>query len=129
MKNNQIINFPTEKKKEIINLTKKEDREYYYFELEIKEEDINKIFEETRLTEEEYMEAIHSFLSAEKDDWSSLKMKEQIEMTKLSIMEKAFEKHAKKEFKINFEKADIKDVNYEKTNNKTNIFMKYVFKK
>jgi hypothetical protein len=107
----------------------KQDKDYYYYELEIKEDEISQIYKETKLDEEEYMEAIYSFVSAEKDDWSSLKMKEQIEMTKQTIMEKVFEKHAKKEYKINFEKADIKDVDYEEEGNKTTTIMKYAFKK
>lgn len=68
----------------------------------------------TRLTFDEFCDAINDVIEEEEDDWKSLRMKDQINMTRDKIIAETIVKHAREELGINTEHVSGQEISYNK---------------
>lgn len=67
-----------------------------------------------RLSFEEYCDVINQLVEDEENDWSELRMKDQVNITRDKIIEATIMKYAKEEFEIKRESYNGSDLNYVK---------------
>jgi len=74
----------------------------------------NEFSSEWRLTHEEFVETINQLAKEEKREWSELRMKDQINITRDAILEATILKYAKEKLGYNIENISGKEINYSK---------------
>ncbi|MBR3119679.1 hypothetical protein [Oceanobacillus profundus] len=94
---------------EVINLILEPDK---YEELSMK----------TRLTFDEFCDCINTFIGSEEDDWDSLRMKDQINLSRDEIIAETMIKYAKEELKIDTDKATGREISYAKSYDEQGVY-------
>lgn len=112
--NNLHHSYEMEQNKELVKVEKKSDGGIENIDLILEPDKFDELSSKTRLTLEEYINAINEFIEGEEDDWESLRLKDQINMTRDQIVAAIIIKYAKEELKLNLDNMNGTDISYNK---------------
>lgn len=110
-------------KNEILTINERSDGGVSTVDLILEPYQFEKFSSQCRLNIEEFVEAINSIIDEEEDDWNSLRLKDEVNIVRDRILERAILKYAKEEHYLDIEKYIGKDINYIKRFDKNGKFI------
>ncbi|WP_067923664.1 hypothetical protein [Alicyclobacillus shizuokensis] len=97
---------------QVLIVQQKSDGGITNYDLILEPDKFDQLGSEVRLSFEEYCETINDLVTEEEDDWDSLRMKDQINMTRDAILERTILKYAKEKYGLDPEQFNGHDMNY-----------------
>lgn len=98
----------------LVNLNQNEHGGVTVTELILEPTKFDSLGSECRLTFDEYCETVNTVIESEEADWSDLRMKDQINITRDAIMEATVLKYAKQSYDIDPTKFNGRELSYTK---------------
>lgn len=98
--------------KEIVKIVERNSGGTKAIDLILEPTKIDELSKECRLTLEEYVDAINDLIEQEEDDWESLRMKDQIDLTRDIIIERTVLKYVREKLGMDLSGYDATNVSY-----------------
>lgn len=98
--------------KEIVKIVERNSGGTKAIDLILEPTKIDELNKECRLTLEEYVDAINDLIEQEEDDWESLRMKDQIDLTRDIIIERTVLKYVREKLGMDLSGYDATNVSY-----------------
>ncbi|CDQ41761.1 hypothetical protein [Virgibacillus salexigens] len=111
------------KNDKLINVNVNTDGGVQVIDLILEPHHFDELSSEVRLNFDEYCNALNDFIDEEEDDWKSLRMKDQVNMTSDHIIKATIIKYAKEKEHIDVDKASGIEISYLKRHNEKGMYL------
>lgn len=101
-----------EQLEEVLKIESKSDNGIATVTLTLYSDKVNQLNNETRLSYDEFCDALNEMLDEEEDDWNTLRIKDQIDLTRDKILEATMIKHAQEKQGLKLGHINGKEVSY-----------------
>lgn len=112
--NNESQVQEVQENKDLIKVISKSEGGVELIDLILEPNKFEELSSKKRLDFDEFCDAINTLIDDEEDDWNTLRMKDQVNMTRDRIIEDTIVKYAKEELNINTDAVSGREISYVK---------------